>query len=338
MVAVLPIALGLGGLLGGLFGKKRRGPSQADLARMEQERLERERVNREATLAAQQKQFSQQQQAEQQAKMQEEERFNQLLGSVKGSNYDLARSVIDSYGLNSDEFSPRIQSELGRMTAGLKPGTDITNVVNGRTIASTILDDELRSRRSQYQQQANQQFGGNFADKFVSSNLLDDVVNDIISGQKQGALDYVDRGAKRGIFNEIGQQGAMNKINDSYQTGRANVSNLAGGIVDNYRTQLNSVRDQAFNTASGYNFGSNINFDELLGRADEIGQRAQSNAGGELRGAVGGQNFFDLSNIRMAGGQAQGAINNRDTEIGAALEQRRRNAAMGRGLGSQGAF
>lgn len=324
-----------GSLIGGLFGRGRPNNSAAELAAQQQrdaEAKETARRNQERN------QFVLQQQQEEAKRLEEEQKFNQLLGNVKGSNYNLAKSVIDSYGLNSADFSPRIQSELDRMTAGFKPGTDITNAVNGRTIASSILDDELRTRRNQYQQQANQQFGGNFADKFVSSNLLDDVVNDIITSQKKGALDFVDRGTKRGIFNEIGQQGAMSKINDSYEVGRANVSNLAGGIVDNYRTQLNGVRDQAFNTASGYNFGSNVNFDELLGRAGEIGQRAQSNAGGELRGAVGGQNFFDLSNIRNAGGMAQGVVNNRDTEIGAALEQRRRNSAMSRGIGSQGAF
>jgi hypothetical protein len=335
-IPIVPLLGGLAGsLLGGLFGRSRPNNSAAELEAQRQRDLEAKETARRNQ---ERQQFLSQQQQEQAKRQQEEQQFNQMLGTVRGSNYDLAKSVIDSYGLNSQEFSPRIQSELDRMLVGTKPGADITNIVNGRSIASSILDDELRKQRTQLGQQAEQKFGGNFSDRFVQGNMLDGIVDQIVSEQKQNALDFVDRGAKRGIFNEIGQSAAMNKIGQSAEVGRSTVSNLAGGIIDNYRTQLGGVRDQAFNSAQGFNFGSNINFDELLGRASEIGQRAQTNAPGELRGAVGGQNFFDLSNIKMAGGQAQGAINNRDTEIGAALEQRRRNSAMSRGIGSQGAF
>jgi hypothetical protein len=330
-----------GGLIGGsllksLFGRRRRGQSPEQLAAQQ---AEMERINASRNAANTAQTAEQQRQAEEAARRDRElQQFNQMLGNVRNTNMSIADQVLSSYGLDPNMFRGNVQTELDRLTAGLRPGSDPTNIINGRSIAESVVNDELRRRRMGYQQQAEQKFGSNFGNRLISDDVLNSTIDDILNTQKQNAAQFIERGQKRGIINDVGAQAAQRRIGEAEQTGRGTLGNLALGIIDKYRSQANQVRDRAFNQASGYNFGSNINFDELLGEGNQIAERARNFGGGELRSAIGGQNFFDLSELRNTAGQAQGAINPRDTEVANAIANRRRMMGTSRGIGNQGAL
>jgi len=338
-MAIPLAALGIGllpTLLGSLFGGGRPNNNEAELAAQRERDAAADARARE--VKAQGAQEAARLQADTDTRTKQETDFTNQLGQLRSSEGSAANDLISSYGLDPNQFAPKIEQGFTRATSSLAPGADLTQAVNGRSIAQTILDDELRSRRIGYTQQAEQKFGTDFGSRLISDDILDETINSIIGTQKQGALDYVDRGVARGIFNPQGESAARNSIGTSYEAGRSQLGSLADGVIGNYRTQADQVRDRAFSSAQGYNFGSNIDFDSLLGQGNDIAERAQTRGSGDLLNQVGGQQFFDLGSIRNTGGEAQGTINNRDTAIGSALEDRKRRAAVGRGLGSQGAF
>lgn len=253
---------------------------------------------------------------------------NRLLQDALG--YANSRGVGNTY-------QDLLQQEIDRAVSTVGQGGDPKSI-DGRNLASTVLSGKESEQRSQLTKQADELFGRNYGSRVVGSNLLDNAINDILSEQKNSAQQYLDRGTARGIFNERGQQAGMNTINQGAEAGRAQLSGLASGIIDKYRSQADEVRDDAYSAANSFQLGRNFDFNDFTSRGNEIGQRANTNAKGELLGAFGGTNLFDFGKITNTAGQAQGAQNLRDTDVATALAERKRRDTQGRGLGSQGVF
>jgi hypothetical protein len=250
-----------------------------------------------------------------------------------------ATGQFSSLGLDPNQYSGKLDTTLNDLLAGLGESADPYAALNGKSIADSIYNQEQTGARTQYTKLANEKIGADYGNKLISSNLLDDTIADILNTQRGSAQEYLDRGQKRGIYNDVGYSAGQKTIGGAADTARSSLSTLGTGVLDKYRTQANTVRDNAFSAASGFDLGTGkFDIDAYLGQGNEIASRAQSNAGGDLRGAVGGTNYFDLSALNNSAGQAQGAVNLRDDDLAFALANRRKQQGAGRGIGSQGAF
>lgn len=259
-------------------------------------------------------------------------------------NYDelRARLLQDASGVANtrgvgDMYQGIIQQAVDRAIADIQKGGDPKSI-DGRNLANTVLSDKESELRTGYTKQADELFGRNYSDKVVGSNLLDSAINDILNEQKSSAMQYLDRGTARGIYNEKGRSAGLNTINQGTDAGRSQLQSLGSGVIDKYRSQADKVRDDAYGAATGFQLGRNFDFNDFVSKGNEIGQRAQSNTKGDLLGAFGGTNLFDFSKITNTAGQAQGAQNLRDADVATALAERKRRDEQGRGLGSQGVF
>lgn len=192
--------------------------------------------------------------------------------------------------------------------------------------------------RNQYRTQVDQKFGPDYGNKAISSTLLDDTINSILTEQKTNASEYLERGKRRGIYNDVGYNAGVSRIGTAGEAGRSQLYSLGNSIIDKYRDDANAVRDKAYSAASGYTPGTSFSLDPYIRQGNEIIGRANTMAPGELRNTFGGTQLFDFSSLTNAAGQAQGAINARDLDVMGAITQRKRANAFGRGLGSQGAF
>lgn len=199
-------------------------------------------------------------------------------------------------------------------------------------------EQKLEQDRVNFINQATQGFGTNYGKQLISDNLLDDTINSILSEQQGGAQQFLDRGLARGIFNDVGYQAGLGKLNTGADTARASLATLGNDVLNKYRTEANDVRDRAFSNISGLLPGQSFSLDPYFAEGSGIQARAQQNAGGDLRGALGGTNYFNFSDLSNTAGQAQGATNLRDTDVATAIAERNRRSSQGRGLGSQGSF
>lgn len=196
----------------------------------------------------------------------------------------------------------------------------------------------LDQRRTGYLNQARQGFGYNYGRSLVPDDIINGTIQSILDEQRGSAQTYLDRGKARGIYNDVGYGAGLARIGNSAEAGRSQLSTMGSDVLNRYRGQANSVRDDAYSTISGLLDGQDFSLDPYFAEGQAIGDTARHNAGGDLRTTLGGQNFFDFTGIGNAAGAAQGAINNGDTSITSALADRSRRKSQGRGLGSTGVF
>lgn len=260
------------------------------------------------------------------------------LSSARDIATRTAASEFGAYGLDPSQYSSSVDQSLNDLISGLGDTADPYSSINGKSIADSVIQDAQNKARSNYTNQASSTFGSNYGDKLIDSHLLDSTISDILGTQQQSAQDYLDRGQKRGIYNDIGYAAGQKELSNDSSVASSALGTLGSGVIDKYRTQANSVRDNAYSAASGYNLGSNFNLDDYVGQGNDVLSRATANAGGDLRGALGGTNYFDFSDLNNAAGVGQGATNLRDDDLQFALAERRKKQAAPRGLGTQGAF
>jgi hypothetical protein len=208
------------------------------------------------------------------------------------------------------------------------------------TLASyqTPTVDPTTAKRKEYAGQVENTFGSDYGQRNISSGLLDDTINQILSEQKNDAATYLDRGRARGIYNDVGYNAGASRIGTASEAGRSKLYSLGHSVIDKYRSDANSVRDKAYSAANAWTDGQNFSLDPYINQGNEVINNAKQFGGGDLRNAFGGTKLFDFGDINNRAGQAQGAINTRDTDVLGAISARKKANSFGRGLGSQGAF
>jgi hypothetical protein len=244
---------------------------------------------------------------------------------------------ISARGLDPNQYN--LSSLLDRSLTDLG-ATDPKNF-NGdvkSNILDSILSEAQSNQRSQLLNQVDDKIGTNYGDKQITPSLLDDTITNILGQQRQGAMTQLERGMKRGIYNDVGYNAGLSTLNNEEQAAKAKLGSMGNDVLNKYRTDENTVRDNAYAGASNYNLGRQFNLDDYLNQGSQIADRAKQFAGGDLRNALGGTNLFDFGQLSNNIGSAQGAVNLKDSDVATALAERKRKNSLGRGLGSQGAF
>lgn len=251
---------------------------------------------------------------------------------------DSAVLNLRAQGIDPTPFLPLINAEYDKRAATASLETDPYSVF-GDEIADNVVKAELASRQNQFMEQFNAQFGDAADRAALPSSLLDDTINQILGEQRTAAEQQLERGKARGIYNDVGYNAGLATINNAMGVGRSDLNSLGGGLIDKYIGDLNKIDDKAFSAYGAHPIGSNsFSLDPYIQQRNDFLARTNSNAAGDLRGALGGKNFFDFSGIANSAGAAQGALNLRDTDVFTAMQERKRLNSQSRGLGSQGAF
>jgi len=202
--------------------------------------------------------------------------------------------------------------------------------------SSPVMDAE--TLRKQALGLVDQTFGYNYGDRSISDNFLDDTINNLLAEQQNNAQSYLERGKARGIYNDIGFDAGLKTIGNSADAGRSSLAEMARGVLDKYQSRANTVRDDAYGAASTVDQNRPFQIDPYVERGQSVIEDANKYAAGDLKGAFGNTNLFDFGALNNKAGQAQGALNLRDTDLATAVKERNRRDTQGRGLGNTGAF
>lgn len=241
-------------------------------------------------------------------------------------------------GLDPTSYAPQFESYLNNIL-GAVPETETNyDAYFSPNLANDVLTGIQAGQRNQFRGQVNSRFGTNFASQYLPDTLLDETITGALNSQYENARSILDRGRARGQYNDRGFNAGMNTLNNARTSQQARLNTIEGDILSGYRSRLGDVRNNAFNSATGYQLGDNFNLEDFASQADSIANQARINAPGEFFSALGNTPMFDLGNIGGAAGQAQGAVNLNNLDVREGLEKRRLASARGRGLGSQGAF
>lgn len=250
---------------------------------------------------------------------------------------DRADLYLRSLGYDPTRYMAGINAEFDKAANAAELADDPYSVFDDNIVSNVVQAQQAQDRR-QFNQGYENVFGQAADNQAAPSSLLDDAINSILSEQRTNAVQQLDRGKARGIYNDVGYNAGMAAIDAAMAGGRSDLGTLGSGLIDTYRGKLDEIGDKAFTAASASGFDPSFSLDPYLSEYNDYATRTSANAAGDLRSALGGRNFFELPKIANSAGAAQGAINLKNTDVATALRERNRVNSMKRGLGSQGAF
>jgi hypothetical protein len=256
----------------------------------------------------------------------------------------IARQLTNYYGqaysagVDPNMYLDDFKSSLNTMAGYIPQGATNYSSYFDPNYASSFITGRGRQEQSSAINRVKSTFNPSYATSKISDSFLDNTINEILNNQYSEAQKAFDRGKARGQFNDVGYSSGIGGLNTAKTGAQAKLNSYEDDILSRYRGKINSVGTRANDAASGLTLGNSFNLDDYLTEADSIAKQFNTNAPGEFINTVGNENLFDLSSLLNKAGASQGAINLPNTDVLAALEERKQKTTATRGLGGQGAF
>lgn len=178
-------------------------------------------------------------------------------------------------------------------------------------ILDSVLSNTSTARRTDYTNKLKAGIGDPYLQ--YADTADDSIINDILGKGRQEVTDTLTRAKTRGTINDIGYNAGMQRIDDLYKTGQATANTLGGTVLSKDRDTLSGIKDTALARAGAYSVGDTFNPDDYLNQYTAKNTDLGKNLEGDVRGALAGQTFFDISDILGKAGMAQGPQNTRGT-------------------------
>lgn len=261
------------------------------------------------------------------------------LGSNRAKSEAAIRAQFAKTGLDPMQYEDRIAQALDLAQSGLTYGQTPSF---GTGLGENILRDIRGSQVKDYQRAINEWAPEGFSTNAFASTADDAIINAILGEQFGSASDSILRARDRGTLNDAGFRYAMDNLNTQKQAAMARLQDMGGGILEGYRGSLDDIVKNARTGAGTWDFGDTFdpNFyrTQAETRQSELGGRLE----GDIRNAIGGEQFFNTTDLIQKGGIGQGAQNtglgSQSGGLMAAITQRKSEEEKQRGLGTQGSF
>lgn len=261
--------------------------------------------------------------------------YDTISGLARQGALAQADQAATTRHLNPADFDSLFNTEIDKIL-GAQPqfSTDFRNPF-GADFGNTVLDTEQARRRSDYTQQAGNAFAPDFSKTALPDTYDDNVIDQILNEQFGQTKGLLDNQRARGNLNDIGYNSGMNELSNQKSAGFAKLQGIGGDVLNNYRTTLDQIGNEANSRAGSYTLGQNFNLGDFQSRANT----AEEGFGKTLEGDIRSQTpeLFDASKLITRGGAAQGAQNN-TRALFSALDQNARRRDTARGLGTEGVF
>jgi len=269
----------------------------------------------------------------------ERKQFDNDLGVSRSNTRSSINDLFQRTGLDLNQYDDRIISELDRAQAGIsyddKPAfsSDI-----GQSILDSIRGEQVKD----YQRGINE-FAPEGFERTAFAGTSDDAVLEAILGEQFGeASDSILRARDRGVLNDTGYNYASQNLEQQRRAASARLQDIGGGILEGYRGELGDLAGTARTGAGNYDFGDTFDPNYYRGlieeRQGELGGRLE----GDIRNAIGGEQFFNTDTLIQKGGINQGAQNtglgSQSGSLLGALTKRNEETEQKRGLGTAGSF
>jgi hypothetical protein len=269
----------------------------------------------------------------------EREQWGQDLARSRTATQSSIEDLFSQRGLDPTEYGDRIGSALDRAEAGIAFGA---NPTFGSDIGTDLLDSLRNEQIKQYQRGINEFAPEGFAQQAFASTADDAIIDAILAEQFGEASDSILRARDRGTLNDAGFDYAMKNLEQQRAAAASRLQDTGGGILEGYRSELGDIVERARTGAGGWDFGDtfdpNVYRTQLETRQNELASGLE----GALRGAIGGEQFFNTADLIQKGGVGQGAQN---TGLGSqsggllgAIADRKKQEEQQRGLGTTGSF
>lgn len=236
-------------------------------------------------------------------------KFQSDLGTALGLARTNAQSYVTGRGLNYDEFSPAIENELSRIRTTIPDRDPNVGQYFNNDIAQTVLNNERDTRRDKYTMELRPQFTSGWESSYYNPQSDDSIIDSVINDQIGTTRAALDRAHARGTLNDQGFNAAVMRLGEDAKGATSTANTLGQSVIDRYTTNLRDIGTQALNTAGAYELGDTFDPTFWTNKRNTAVADAAKTFEGDIRTAVGGQQYFDPMDYINIGGTIQGTTN-----------------------------
>lgn len=228
----------------------------------------------------------------------------------------------DPYGVYS-----AWSSALDQANSGLTTGADYSSA-----FSPTMLDEQLGSartgQRNRYRSAFNTQVSPYYAEETFGSTRDDPILAAILSQQYNDAIAELDAAKGRGQATQSVYDRSLRDLGTAKATANTTLQGIGGNILSGYQSDVNRRRQSALDRAAEWDFGTTYDPAQEAQRVTSYAGERGANLEGDIRGAVGGQEFFDVNSILGNARARVGTQTTPTTTGGAALTDTFQNQAQ----------
>lgn len=222
-------------------------------------------------------------------------------GTEQISNRGLNAGLVDQYGV-LDLYKKMLTDQRADVEAqGGDYATD-TDFNNALGIGQTKYRTDLRNKLNGVAPEG-------FENTAFGDTSDDAILQAILDTQKGDSQLVLDRAKARGQLNDVGYGRASTELTGQGAAGMGTLQSLGGGVLADYRKQLSTERDNAYNRAGTADFNQPYNIDSVLGQLQTMQTGFQNSLSNDIYKTVGGQQFYTPTTAIGKGGTTQGTIN-----------------------------
>lgn len=274
-------------------------------------------------------------------KAEREAKFAEALAAAEAATIQRAQQTAASRGLTYEDYEPLFTNEIALRKAGI-PALDANPAAYlPLDLADIVLGREEGNRRAQYTNQLKSTFTPNYSMNAFGDTADDAIIDAILGSQYTDALDSVERARTRGTINDVGYNRALAELEGMRTAGRSTANTIGGTVLSRNRGMLDAIRDEGMGGAASYTLGTTFDPTFYTSRADAKKNELMGSLEGDVRGALSGQQFFDIGDILSNAGRSQGVTAGGlgdNAALSEVLAQRQKERDSKRGVGSSGAF
>jgi hypothetical protein len=230
--------------------------------------------------------------------------YNSALSSGVARLKGLGIEANDPYGAYAD-FTGRIN----QANANLQQGADYSTAFNP-TIVDEILGTARSGQRNKYKTSFNSALPQYYGEDTFGDTSDDAILASILDTQYGDALTDLNAARDRGQATSSVYDRALRELGTAKSTANTELQNTGRGVREKIIGDIGTRRTGALDSAANWDFGSTYDPTGEANRIKSYGSDRLSGLEGELRGAVGGKEFFDVNSLL---GKANARVGNQTT-------------------------
>ena len=237
-------------------------------------------------------------------------------GASKGAAYNAAlqggTSKLRSLGIDANDPYGAYSDFTGRINqanANLQQGGDYASAFSP-TIIDEVLGNARGTQRNKYKTSFNSALPQYYGEDTFGDTSDDAILASILDTQYGDALTDLQAARDRGQANTSVYDRAMRDLGTAKSTANTELQNTGRGVREKIIGDIGTRRTGALDNAANWDFGSTFDPTGEANRIKSYGSDRLSGLEGELRGAVGGKEFFDVNSLL---GKANARVGNQTT-------------------------
>lgn len=267
------------------------------------------------------------------------DRFTSARDTALAGARGTASSELQRRNLDASRYMPGLETEITRL-AGTIPDLDQNpGSFFDPSFVDRVLNNEQTAARDRNNRNVRSAFAPGFERTAVGDTSDDAILDSILEGQYSDARGTIDRARSRGDLNDQGYNAALGELDTARGTGRTTLTGIGDTVLGRYRDELTGIANRANTAASGWSLGdTDFDVNPFTTDLSSTRTRQQGSLEGDVRGAVGGTQLFDIGSILSKGAKVGGPTSGAEpNDFVQSVLNRRRNTTD-RGVGSSGVF